>query len=364
MTTETHTSVHTSSHDSWQPPKRKQAGLIIACAMVLGVLAALYAWSLPPFSGSAVRTDNAYVRGQTTLISPRVGGYVSEVLVEDFAEVKQGQPLVKIDDAPYTAKVAQAKANLAAQTAQLGKIGQSRTSAQANAQARHSAIRAAEIQLQLAQTNMRRLDSVKGSAGIAKREYEQAQAALEQAQAAYNAARAQYTAAQQDILGVESGKESLNAAVEGARATLDLAEQELAHTVVYAPIDGKLGEVSVKTGQLVSAGMQLMFVVPPKRWVVANFKETDTADIRIGQAAIVKVDALGGRSFNGKVSDIAPATSAEFSIIRADSGTGNFVKIAQRIAVKIELDSQQEGLERLSPGMSVEAEVRIEKASL
>nr|UOP05364.1 HlyD family secretion protein [Conchiformibius kuhniae] len=251
-------------------------------------------------------TDNAYVRGQTTLISPRVGGYVSEVLVNDFARVEKGQPLVRIDDAPYAAKVAQAEANLAAQNANLGKMSHSRTSADAGAKARESAIRNAETQLRLAQANMKRLNSVKGSEGIAQREYEQAQSALEQAQAAYTQAQAMYTVAQQDVLSVENGREGLTAAADAARATVDLAKQELAHTVVYAPVSGRLGEVAVKQGQLVSAGSQLMFVVPDRRWIIANFKEADTAAIRTGQKASVAVDALGGKRFSGKVSEIAP----------------------------------------------------------
>lgn len=361
---ETTSSTPETQPENWQPEKRKGKGIIILLLTVLGVLAALYAWQLPPFKRNQVSTNNAYVRGQTTLISPRVGGYVKEVLVSDFSQVKQGDPLVRIDDAPYLARVAQAKANLSAQQAQLGKVGHTRTSANANAKARETAIHHAEVQLNIARTNFNRLNSVKNSAGIATREYEQAQAALEQAQAAYVAAQAQYTVAQQDILNVENGKDGANAAVAGAQATLDLAQQELDHTTIYAPADGKLGEIAVKKGQLVSAGTQLMFIVPPKRWIIANFKEADTANIRIGQTATVRVDALGGRAFQGKVSEIAPATAAEFSVIRADSGTGNFVKIAQRIAVKIELDPKQPELERLSPGMSVEAEVQTESPKL
>lgn len=342
---------------NWQPPKRRGSTVLFALCIAAGTAAALYAWNLPPFKGSTVSTDNAYVRGQTTLVSPRVGGYVTEVLVRDFQQVKKGDPLVRIDDQPYLARVAQAEANLAAQNAQLGKVGQNRTSAQANRQARQTALRNAEIQLTIARTTMSRMNSVKNSQGIAKHEYDQARAALEQAEAAHAAAQAQYTVARQDILGVQTGKQSADAAVEGARAALDLAKQDLAHTVIYAPADGRLGEVAVKTGQLVSAGTQMMFVVPPKHWIIANFTEADTANIRIGQSAEIKVDALAGKTFSGRVSEIAPATAAEFSVIRADGGTGNFVKIAQRIPVKIELDAGQQESARLAPGMSVEAAV-------
>lgn len=358
-TTTNSTTPNLSSSDNWQPPQRKLRLMLAVLCLIAAVLIALYAWQLPPFKSHTVSTNNAYIRGQTTLISPRVSGYVTEVWVQDFAQVKKGDALVKIDDEPYRAKVAQAQANLAAQTMQLSKVQQGRTSADANIQARKKAMQTAASTLKLAQINMQRLNNVKGSDGIAKREYDQAVAQLEQAQAAYEGAKAQYTVAQQDRLGVDSSGQGANAAVEGAKATLNLAEQELAHTIIYAPDDGKLGEIAVKKGQLVSAGSQLMFLVPPKHWVIANFKETDTAHIRIGQTATIKVDALDKQVFHGKVSQIAPATAAEFSMIRADSGTGNFVKIPQRIAVKIELDEKQESLSRLAPGMSVEASVDI-----
>lgn len=147
------------------------------------------------------------------------------------------------------------------------------------------------------------------------------------------------------------------AGIANAQALLDLAKQDLGHTVIYAPASGKLGEVSVKQGQLVSAGTQLMSVVPPERWIIANIKETDMANVKIGQSASVSIDALGGKAFSGKVAEISPATASEFSLIKADSGTGNFVKIAQRIAVKIVFDAGQQDLERLAPGMSAEVNI-------
>lgn len=163
--------------------------------------------------------------------------------------------------------------------------------------------------------------------------------------------------AQQNIINTGVGREGAQAGLANAQALLDLAKQDLGHTVIYAPASGKLGEVSVKQGQLVSAGTQLMSVVPPERWIIANIKETDMANVKIGQSASVSIDALGGKAFSGKVAEISPATASEFSLIKADSGTGNFVKIAQRIAVKIVFDAGQQDLERLAPGMSAEVNI-------
>ncbi|MFB2539325.1 MULTISPECIES: HlyD family secretion protein [unclassified Acinetobacter] len=346
------------SSDNWQPKKRNPALIILFIALIVGgALLALYTWKLPPFTGHTVTTDNAYVRGQTTVISPRVSGYVQEVLVSDFAQVKKGDPLVKIDSSPYEAKVAQAEAGLAAQNANTDKVSQSRHNADANLQARAIAVKNAELQLKIARQSFARIESVKDSEGIAGREYDQAKSAVEQAEMGLAQAQAQYKVAQQDILSVSTGKTSADAGIANAQATVDLAKQELGHTTVYAPADGRLGEVSVKTGQLVSAGTQLMFLVPQKHWVIANVRETDMKNIKIGQRAKVSIDALNGQTFTAKVAQIAPAANAEFSVIRADSGNGNFVKIAQRIAVKLEFDANQNGLENLSPGMSVNAEI-------
>lgn len=341
----------------WKPERKKSHVVIFIASLCISILAILYIWRLPPFSGAVVYTNNAYVRGETTLISTRVGGYVTQVLVEDFDTVKQGDPLVQIDNEPYLAKVAQAQANLTAQQAQRDKVTQGKVSATASVDARKRTVDSAKLQLDLAKQNMQRIEKVKHSGAIAQREYDQAKSALDQAQMAYTGAQAQYTAAQQELLGVDTGNESVQAAIAGAKAMLDLAKQEFEHTVIYAPVAGRLGEVSVKKGQLVGVGTQLMFIVPPKRWVIANFKETDIKNMRIGQSARVNVDALGGKTFKGRVMDIAPATNAEFSVIKADGGNGNFIKIAQRIAVKVELLEDEDQLSLLAPGMSVEVRV-------
>jgi multidrug resistance efflux pump len=149
----------------------------------------------------------------------------------------------------------------------------------------------------------------------------------------------------------------LEAAVESARAAQELAAIDLANTVIKAPRDGALGEVGVRVGQYVTAGTQLLYLVPATVWVVANYKEAQTAHMRPGQAATVKVDALAGQVLRGRVTRISPATGSEFSVIKPDNATGNFVKVPQRIGVRIELDPNQELVARLRPGMSVEARV-------
>ena len=145
--------------------------------------------------------------------------------------------------------------------------------------------------------------------------------------------------------------------MEGAKAQLHLAEIDLANTVIRAPGDGQLSEIGVRNGAYVTAGTQLMFIVPRDIWVIANFKEAQTHNIRPGQRASFKVDALGGARLTGRVENLSPAAGSEFSVLRPDNATGNFVKVAQRIAVRIRVDPGQDLVRRLRPGMSVEARI-------
>ena len=344
--------------DNWHPPKktRLKSAILIAIGLVaIGLV--LYAWKLPPFQSAVVRTDNAYVRGQTTVISPQVTGYVTRVYVQDFEDVAAGTPLVQIDPRIYQQKVEQAHAQVLAAESNLNNNQQSLTSNQSTVIARNASIANAEAMLKKAQADMARVQELVGLGSLSPREGDQARAALQQAQAAVAEAHAQKAVAEQGVKSTHVGKQGLQAAVAQAQAQEQLAQIDLNNTTIKAPQQGRLSEISVKQGQLVNAGTQLMYLVPKHVWVVANFKETQTANIKVGQAATVRVDALGGAELRGKVERIAPAAGSEFSVIRPDNATGNFVKVAQRIAVRIQIDPNQELATRLSPGMSVEASV-------
>jgi multidrug resistance efflux pump len=342
----------------WAPPRRGLKGtLVLAAVILVGALIALYAWGLPPFRRTVQTTDNAYVRGQTTVIAPQVNGYVVEVLVQDFQQVRKGDPLVRIDDRILRQRVEQARANLAAQQASLANSRQSLRSALATLSGQVAALANAEAQLRRAQADMRRVDDLVAEGSVSLRERDQTLAALRQAEAAVQQARAQRLIAQEQVRTVEVGRASLEAAVAGAEAALRLAEIDLANTVVRAPRDGQLGEVGVRLGQYVTAGTQLLFLVPPTVWVVANYKEAQTARMAPGQRATFNVDALAGAELRGRVERISPAAGSEFAVIRPDNATGNFVKVPQRIAVRIAIDPGQPLAARLRPGMSVEAHV-------
>ncbi|PXA88756.1 secretion protein HlyD [Nostoc sp. 3335mG] len=342
----------------WAPPRGSLKSTIGFVALLLGGIAlALYAWGLWPFGSAIQATDNAYVRGQTTIIAPQVNGYVTQVLVRDFQDVKAGQVLARIDDRIYRQRVEQAQAGLAAQQANLANSQQSERSSEASLGGQAAAVANAQAQLARAQADMARVNDLVAQGSVSLRERDQTLAALRAAQAGVLQAQAQRSVAQEQVRTVTVGRGGLNAAVENARAAVRLAQIDLANTVIRAPQDGRLGEVGVRLGQYVTAGTQMMFLVPPTVWVTANFKEAQTARMAPGQPATIRVDALDRAELRGRVERIAPAAANEFAVIRADNATGNFVKVAQRIPVRIAIDPRDPLFQRLRPGMSVEARV-------
>lgn len=342
----------------WRPPMPSGIGVIVIVLIALaGIAAVLAAWRLPPFAGDFESTDNAYVRGRTTVISPQVSGYVTAVLVRDFETVRAGQPLIRIDDRIYSQRVEQAAASVASQQATLANSEQAARSRAASLQAQEAAVANAAAQLQRAQADMNRVNDLVRDGSVSLRERDQTLAALRQAQASVMQAKAARAIAVQDVRTVEVGRSGQQAGVSGAEATRRLAQIDLANTVVRAPEAGRLSEIGVRNGQYVTAGSQLMFLVPPDIWVIANFKEAQTARMAVGQPASFTVDALAHERLTGRIERISPAAGSEFAVLKPDNATGNFTKVPQRIAVRIRVDPGQPLAARLRPGMSVEARV-------
>jgi multidrug resistance efflux pump len=342
----------------WAPPALSSpAFLIIVLLALAGMIAVLAAWKIWPFTTAEESTDNAYVRGRVTVIAPQVSGYVTQVLVRDFAHVRAGQPLVVIDRRIYAQRVDQAQAALAGQEATLANIQQTAASRAASLQAQDAAVQNASAQLLRARADMNRVDDLVRDGSVSLRERDQTLAALRQAEAGVAQARAAREIARQDIRTVTVGRGGQQASVAGAEAALRLARIDLANTVIRAPEAGQLSEIGVRAGQYVTAGSQLMFLVPAEVWVIANFKEAQTAGIAVGQPASFTVDALRNARITGRVERISPAAGSEFAVLKPDNATGNFTKVPQRIAVRIRIDPNQKLAERLRPGMSVQAHV-------
>lgn len=339
---------------TWKPPaKTVLTRVAIGALIAASVSSVLYAWNIGPFDNGVEETNNAYVRGRTTIISPEISGYVVAVPVDDFQHVRSGEVLLRIDDATYGARARQARANVLTQIANLHNSTQAENSGVANESAQDATIAGAGAQLVRAQADWNRLEPLVRDGWATKAEEDQARAALHQAEAQLRQAHAAREIARQGTRSVVVGRDGLAAAVEAARAQANSAEIDLGHTVIRAPEGGTLSEVGAHVGQFVTAGTQLMFLVPDQSWVIANFKEAQTHNMRVGQKATVSVDALGGAKLTGRVQSLAPAAGSEFAVLKPDNATGNFVKVAQRIAVRIRIDPGQAMTARLRPGMSV-----------
>ncbi|MFS2004522.1 HlyD family secretion protein [Duganella sp. CT11-25] len=337
------------------PDRRGQVMSAIAFSAValIGVLIVLYAWRLPPFSSAIVSTENALVRGQVTLIGTQLPGYVVDVKVQDFQLVKQGDLLALIDDRIYQQRYEQAQAQLAAQQAALENWAQARRTAEAGVLLNQAALANAEAQAAKALADLSRVNSLAADGSLSLREQDSSKAAKAQTAAAVSQARASLDIAKQQVQTVTVNKLSLEAAVANAAAALKAAKVDLDNTRITAPEDGQLGQVTVRKGAYVNTGAQLMGLVPRQLWVIANLKETQMNNVQVGQSATFKVDALDGATLTGQVERISPATGSEFSVLPADNATGNYVKIAQRIPVRIRIDQGQAKARRLAPGMSV-----------
>lgn len=332
---------------------RLVSSILFGGIALAGVLIVLYAWQLPPFSSPIESTENALVRGQTTLIGPQLSGYVYEVPVQDFQWVKQGDLLVRIDDRIYKQHLDQGLAQLGVQQAALANNIQQRRSAEATILQRQAAVESAVAQGMKAAADLRRNSALVSDGSVSKSELDVTRAADAQAKAAVAEAKATLEIARQDLQTVIVNRASLEASVENAKATIELARIDLSNTRITAPRDGQLGQIGVRLGAYVNSGAQLMALVPRPRWIIANMKETQMANVRLGQPVTFTVDALEDREMHGHVQRISPAAGSEFSLLPADNATGNFVKIAQRIPVRITVDADQPDVDRLRPGMSV-----------
>ncbi|OWQ87017.1 hemolysin secretion protein D [Roseateles aquatilis] len=339
------------------PPKYLKASttsiIVMALVALVGVTLILRAWELGPFDTSDETTDNAYVRGAVTVLSPQVNGYVVEVLVKDFEQVRAGQPLVRIDDRLYAAAVAQAEAQRANAAAQFDNFDQTQAQNQATLAAARATLASAEGELARSNAELARVEDLAGRGSVSLNERDRVRASNRLASANVEKARADIRIGEERIKATTVSRGGLHAQVQAADAQLATARINLSNTVIRAPADGQVSEVSVRLGQYVSAGSQLLFLVPRQLWVVANFKETQTGRMQLGQAVSFKADALKGVRFTGRVQQIAPATGSEFAVLKADNATGNFTKVVQRLPVRIALDADQPALERLRPGMSV-----------
>lgn len=331
--------------------------MLVASAAVALIVAG-GAWIAMP--ASSVSTDDAYLKADSTVVAPRVHGLIAESFVHDNQQVKQGQPLLRIDSEEYEQDVAAAKADVAAAQAALDQQVAQEALASANANAASAAIRAADAEKVRAAADDKRFDTLVKTGDVSRRQAEQMRATAKSAAADADRSRAAYAAAREQTAVVAKTRGTLEASLAKAKAALGLAEMNLRHAVIRSPIDGVVGDRQVQTGEYVQPGTQLMTIVPLHAvYVQANYKETQTARMLVGQRATVSIDALPGHDLQGTVESFAPGSGSEFSLLPFEPATGNFTRVVQRVPVRIHLDSGQKGLDRLRPGLSAKVTVQL-----
>jgi membrane fusion protein (multidrug efflux system) len=342
---------------------------LLSTGAALTVLAtgAWYGWDYWTVGQYLVSTDDAYVRADSTTIAPKVAGYLQQVLVKDNERVRTGQVLARIDDRDFKVALDQTVADVAAAKATIA-------SKQAQLDVQQAVINAAKATLDVdravvtfAVQEDKRYTVLAGTGYGSVQNAQQAQSRSASAQATLNRDAANLTSAEKQVDLLKAEIVQANAALARAQALQHQAELNLGYTTIVAPIDGVVGNRTLRVGQFVQAGTQLMSVVPATgAYVVANYKETQLTYVHEGQAVAIAVDMFPGQPVHGHVDSIAPASGQEFALLPPDNATGNFTKVVQRIPVRIALDSGGNSSIELRPGMSVipTIETRSPKSSV
>jgi membrane fusion protein (multidrug efflux system) len=299
-------------------------------------------------------TDDAYIQSDISLISPKVEGYLREVRVHDNEQVTAGQVLFVIDDSDFAAKVAQTKAAVASEQAMVATFATRHDFQVAMINQAAAAVDAADAEVTRADLDQKRYVALVSSDVASRQRFETAQADARKATAALLKSKAALEAEKQQLAVIEAQKHEEEARLMQARATLQLAQNDLDNTVIRAPVAGIAGNRAGQTGQYVKAGTQLLSLVPlPLVYITANFKETQLTLMRPGQPAEVSVDAYPDQKIVGRIESFAPGSGAEFSLLPPDNATGNFTKIVQRVPVRIALPTDGPLALLLRPGLSV-----------
>jgi membrane fusion protein (multidrug efflux system) len=356
-----------NEHTSGTPDAPASGGkrrIVLPIVALLIIIAGVWAFRLWSYSRTHESTDDAQVDGDIVPVLAKVGGYVNNVSVEENQLTKSGQVLVTIDDAEYRVRLAQAEAELAGAQAS---VGNGRNTGQAQAQVatasgQHQALDAQVLAAQAANTraqaDLARMQELVAKQIVSRQQLDAAQANAEAAKAQVIAAQRQAAAAGAQVSNAQAGVRVAEAKLAAMQAARDNAKLQLDYTRVVAPASGIISRKQVEVGQLVAAGQPLMSIVADSGvWVTANFKETQLANIKVGQPVELQVDAYDGCIAHGKVASLSGATGARFALLPPDNATGNFTKVVQRVPVRIAVTKLCDNNRPLRPGLSVNAHI-------
>ncbi|MFT3784632.1 MAG: HlyD family secretion protein [Tepidisphaeraceae bacterium] len=329
------------------------AGVVAVLVLIGAVIVPTYLHSLAWQS-----TDDAFIDGQVVNVAPKVSGYVDELLVTDNQHVKAGDRLLHIDPRDYQARLDAANAEWRSAQAQLEQVKRNVEVLNANVAAADAEVKASQANAENAKQQAERIRNI-GAEAASGQERTSAVAQERSTAADVVAKQGRLQAAKAQLDTNDAAVKSAEAQVNLARTRVDQAQLDLSHTWVVAPMAGKVTRRSVEKGDYLQPGQQLLAIVPDDVWVTANYKETQLNTIRVGQPAVVRVDAYGGREFKAHVDSIQSGTGARFSLLPPENATGNYVKVVQRVPVKIVFDEDLPEDLTIAPGMSVVPEVKV-----
>ena len=339
------------------PPPDNRRWLILGI-LALIVLLAIAAYFLVPGLYEQ-QTDDAYIDAHLVSVIPKVPAYVQTLHVNDNSKVTAGDLLVELDPRDYAVQVDLARANVAAAAGKLEEARNQVAVADANIGQQKAELDVARANAKLAVVNLARLQSVSDVRAVSSERVDEGKAAADGTRASVTAAQVKVDASQAQATLARAQVKTAEASVAQAQAMLAQATLNLSYTKIYATESGSVANKSVEQGNFVQPGQTLLSVVPDKLYVIANYKETQLTHVRPGQSVTVLVDAFPDLRLRGHVDSIQRGTGSHFALLPPENATGNFVKVVQRVPVKIELDNPGEALKLISPGMSVETEIFV-----
>ena len=340
----------------------KDKKAIIRTIVIIAIIAVGIIWVCSHFFhlGNVEWTDNAQVRRNIVPINSRVQGYIERICFNDFEEVHKGDTLVVIENSEHLLRVAQANAAYQRSLVENTAMGTTISTTENNLSVNDAAIDELKVRLAQAEKDYNRYEQLLAQKAVTRQQYENVKTNYDALKAKYDMLVRQKNSTRLVKIEQTQRLEQRQADIEAAKAALDMAQLNLSYTVVTAPCDGIASKKNIQIGQLIQPGQNLLSLVESDNvWVVANYKETQMKNIKDGMTVKIKVDAVPDITYSGVVTSISYATGAQYSAIPVDNATGNFVKVKQRVPVRIDFsdDNSSENLSRLSSGMNVECEV-------
>ncbi|MDQ0593625.1 membrane fusion protein (multidrug efflux system) [Chryseobacterium ginsenosidimutans] len=331
--------------------------LIKMVSIILVLAGGAYFFNYLKYSKDYEETNDAQIESYINPVSARAGGYIQHVLFNEHQLVKKGDTLVILDNSEYLAQLQSAEASFDDARAQLTVLSATIYSAEFGTEINNDQIKGAQAKYIQQQQDISRYENLVREEAATGAELEQVKARYDVAESDYSAAQHGLTTNEAKIAELKTHFALLQADIKRKEAALKLARLNLSYTIIRAPYSGRLGRKNILEGQQIQPGQPLVSIINEKeKWITANYKETQVADMYIGQPAEIRVDAIDGKVFKGKIVAIAGSTGSRFSLLPPDNSTGNFVKIIQRVPVKIEFSDKN--ADRVVPGMNVTVSVR------